>query len=126
MKICIPTLNNKGLQSPISPHFGRAPTYTIYDTESKGVEIIPNTHNHKEGTCHPADLFTDKKITIMLCKGIGLGALTKLNTQNITVYTGATGEVKDALDAYHLNKLPKATADKTCQSHHNHHCHCSE
>lgn len=126
MKICIPTLDNKGLQSPISPHFGRAPTYTIYETELKTIQIIPNTNNHKEGKCNPTDLFADKNITIMLCQGIGLGALTKLNTLNIAVYTGAKGHVQDALDAYHLNKLPKATADKACQSHQNHQCHCSK
>lgn len=126
MKICIPTLDNKGLQSPISPHFGRALTFTIYETETKTIKIIPNTADHQEGACHPTDLFADKDIKIMLCQGIGYGALTKLNTLNITVFTGAKGQVQDALDAYHLNQLPIATDDTACQSHHKDNFNCTE
>lgn len=125
MKICIPTIDNKGLQSQISPHFGRAPTYTIFETTTKSVEIIKNTSDHMEGNCNPADLFTDKNITTMLCQGIGHGALTKLNQQNITVYTGATGQVKDAIDAFYAKKLPQANIDNACTSHGTNSCHCS-
>lgn len=40
MKICIPTLGEKGLDEQVSEHFGSAPYFTIIDLESNGVEII--------------------------------------------------------------------------------------
>jgi predicted Fe-Mo cluster-binding NifX family protein len=125
MKICIPTIDNEGLKSQISPHFERAPTYTIYETNTQTIDILQNTSDHMGGTCHPADLFAEKDITIMLCKGIGRGTLTKLNQLNITVYTGAIGQVKDVFDAYESKKLPQATKEIACTSHITHDCNCT-
>ena len=125
MKICIPTINNKGLQSQVSPHFGRASTYTIYDTKTQEAEIIQNTSDHVGGSCLPAKLFEEKDITIMLCQAIGQGALTQISKQNITVYIGATGTVQEAIDSFQSKQLQVATINTVCSNHETHNCNCS-
>ena len=35
-------------------HFGSAPYFTIYDTDSKALEVVNNANSHHEhGTCNP-------------------------------------------------------------------------
>ncbi len=124
MKICIPTTDDKGHNSTISTHFGRAPTYTIIDIETNEIEILQNTSDHSSGTCHPTELFLEKGITTLLCQNIGYGALSKLIEQGITVYTGANGQVKDALTAFKDHKLLQASMDTACSGHDHQRCHC--
>ena len=49
MKIAITSTGNN-LQSSIDPRFGRCAFFVIYDTETKGLEFIPNPNlNATEG-----------------------------------------------------------------------------
>ncbi len=49
MKIAITSTGNN-LQSSIDPRFGRCAFFVIYDTETKGIEFIPNPNlNATEG-----------------------------------------------------------------------------
>ncbi|MBU1940561.1 MAG: dinitrogenase iron-molybdenum cofactor biosynthesis protein, partial [Candidatus Thermoplasmatota archaeon] len=104
---------------------GRAPTYTIIDIETNEIEILQNTSDHRDGACHPTEFFSEKGITtLLLCQDIGYGALSKLIEQDITVYTGANGQVKDALAAFKEHKLLQASMDTACSGHGHHQCHC--
>ncbi|MFO7677002.1 MAG: NifB/NifX family molybdenum-iron cluster-binding protein, partial [Thermoplasmatota archaeon] len=49
MKICVPTMGNKGLEENIGEHFGRVPTYTIVDVENNKVKVVQNTSEHMGG-----------------------------------------------------------------------------
>ena len=49
MKICIPTMGQKGLDEYVGEHFGRVPTYTIIDLENNSVKAISNTSHHMGG-----------------------------------------------------------------------------
>lgn len=126
MKICIPSNNGKGLEAQIDTHFGRAPIYTIIETDTNTIEIVKNTSNHTGGNCFPVEILVEKNISTMLCQGIGHGALTKLAQYNITVYIGASGKVKDALAAFKDQKLTKASIETACTGHGHHHCHCEK
>ena len=54
MTICLPTVSDAGLTARLSPHFGRAPFFTLVETETGNVEVVPNTHQHHEhGHCNP-------------------------------------------------------------------------
>ena len=46
MKVSIPTRDMNGLEGIVEQHFGKAPTYTIIDTETDQVTVIPNTSEH--------------------------------------------------------------------------------
>ena len=46
MRILIPVLENRGKESRVSPHFGRAPYFALYDSETEKLEIIENKSEH--------------------------------------------------------------------------------
>ena len=56
MKICVPTMGEKGLDELIGEHFGRVPTYTIVDLDTNAVKVIPNTSEHMGGVGYPPEI----------------------------------------------------------------------
>jgi predicted Fe-Mo cluster-binding NifX family protein len=134
MKVCIPTNSDKGLNDYVGEHFGRVSTYTIVDLEKNDVKVIPNTSNHMGGTKNPPEVLAEYGVNVMICQGLGRRAIIMFNDFGIDVYIGASGTVKDAIDAYKKGELTKASEEDACGQHafrgehehdheQGHHCH---
>lgn len=125
MKICIPTLGEKGLNEQVSEHFGSAPYFTIVDLESNGVEIINNQNqHHNHGECQPMGALTGKGIDSVVCGGMGRGAVERLNAGGIKVYLGNGDIVKNIVEEYKQGNLKELSAEGACAGHdHGHSCH---
>jgi predicted Fe-Mo cluster-binding NifX family protein len=117
MKVGIPTLGTQGLSEEISPHFGRAPTFTIVDDETQEVEVIENTSEHLGGVGKPPELLVDHGADIMLCSGLGPKAVHMFESYGIRVFVGATGTVQDTLELWKENILQEATDENACKMH---------
>lgn len=115
-KICIPTMEG-GLNSMIGDHFGRVPTYTIVDLDTNEIKIIPNTSHHMGGQGYPPEIMKREGVDIMICKDIGMRAIGMFEELGIEVYIGATGTVKDAIDAFKKGLLQKASRNDACREH---------
>lgn len=118
MKVGVPSMGDKGLEEEISQHFGRGPTFTIYDTETEEVEIIPNTSEHRGGKGKPPELLAEKGIDVMLCSNLGRRAIAMFEEFDIQVYSGAGGKVKDAIEAWGEGDLKEATKESGCRGRH--------
>lgn len=117
MKVCIPTMGDKGLDEQVGAHFGRVPTYTIVDVETGDVRVIKNNTTHMGGTGYAPDLIQDKGADVMLCGGLGRKAIQMFQEMGIMVYVGATGKVSDAIEMWKAGKLQVATSETACQQH---------
>ncbi|WP_424353357.1 NifB/NifX family molybdenum-iron cluster-binding protein [Methanosarcina mazei] len=93
MKVCIPTKDNKGMDGTVEQHFGKAPTYTILDTETGEVSVIPNTSEHMGGVDLPPEFLRKNGVEIMLCGGLGYKAVKMFESCGISVFVGAGGTV---------------------------------
>jgi len=47
-KVCVPTAGRGGLDDTVGEHFGRVPSYTIFDTETQTVKIGRSTRKKLE------------------------------------------------------------------------------
>jgi len=117
MKVCIPTLDEKGLDDDIGEHFGRVPTYTIVDLETDGVKVISNTSHHMGGQGDPPEIMEKEGVNIMICQGLGRRAISLFESLGIEVYIGASGTVRDAISMFQKGMLQKATLDNACGKH---------
>jgi predicted Fe-Mo cluster-binding NifX family protein len=125
-------MGENGLNDYVGEHFGRVPTYTIINLDTKEVKVIQNTSDHMGGHGHPPELMAKEGVNIMVCRGLGRRAITMFEELGIDVYIGATGTVKNAVDAFRQNKLQRAGIGDACgrhafrdQHHHEHHSgHC--
>ena len=117
MKICIPTMDNKGLDDFVGEHFGRVPTYTIVDLENNEVKVIQNTSEHMGGIGYPPEIMMREGVSVLVCRGLGRRAIGMFEETGIEVYIGASGTVKDAISAYKEGRLHKADSNDACGRH---------
>ena len=124
MKVCIPTMEKGGMDDELSDHFGGSPTFTIVDTGTKDVKVVPNQSEHFGGTGKAPEQIESTGATVVICRGIGPKAMIMLRDFGIDVYTGSTGNVRNAIELWSSGKLQKASIQNACQGHtHDHHCH---
>ncbi len=113
MKLAIPTETRDGLDAVICPHFGRAPSYVIWDEESDTIEIIDNKSNHFGGTGMPAE-FLAKHSDGVICGGIGSRAISLCAQLKYKVFTGAEGTVKETIENYKKGLIKEANLGDGC------------
>ncbi|MBS3813130.1 NifB/NifX family molybdenum-iron cluster-binding protein [Candidatus Bipolaricaulota bacterium] len=99
-------------------HFGRVPSYTIYDDERDEVDVIPNESSHRGGSGLPADLLAEQGVDAMVCGDLGRKALTLFDDHCIEVYTGYSGKkVSEALKEWQEGNSSPASEGDGCQEH---------
>lgn len=126
MKVCIPTMQDDGMESLAYSHFGSAPYFVVVDTESEETKAIQNKDlHHAHGACHPLGALEGENISVIIVGGIGRRAITRLNDGGVRVYQSLEGTVKENIDGLINNKLRELTPMDAC-SHHAHGCNHKE
>ena len=100
MKICIPTLDNRGLQAELSEHFGRAPHYTLVDTASGSLEVMPNPDCHRDHhSCHHSRHLRIHDVEAVVTGGMGRRAAEGLGGAGISVMITEKRIVSEIIEA---------------------------
>ena len=109
-KIFFPLLNDIGLDSKISEHFGHAPFFGLYDVNKKDLIIIPNDLDHTNPNISPIDQI-EKAVnpTTIFAKSIGGRAIGLIKEKGLRLKTGDYNTVKEVVE--NLDKLEDQTQD---------------
>lgn len=99
-------------------HFGKTETFTIYELQGKELSSKNTLSSNGSGHSELVGLLSNEKINVLICGGIGMGAMEGLMDAGILVIPGATGDIDVAVAAY----LDGALTDSS-QSNCNHHEH---
>ena len=116
MKVAVTYENGEVFQ-----HFGRTPAFKVYEI-SDG-KVISSEVIDTNGTGHGAlaGFLENIGAEVMICGGIGGGAIAAMSEAGIKVYAGASGSADEAVNAYVAGTLPEI-GDATCD-HHEHEGH---
>lgn len=121
MTICIPTRGDAGLKDTVFDHFGSAPYFTLYDSESGEVRTIANQNaHHSHGTCHPMTQLAGENIDCVVCGGMGRRAIQALNADGIKVFYARTTSVNDVVDRMKAGDMKELTPAQACLGHGHH------
>ena len=95
MKIATPYENEQVFQ-----HFGRTLKFKIYEIENQ--EIIKSYLVDSYGQGHGAlnQFLVKNKVDVVICGGIGSGAIHALNEFEIKVYGGVIGNCDEGIQNY--------------------------
>jgi predicted Fe-Mo cluster-binding NifX family protein len=120
MRIAVSADSRDGLNSVISPHFGRCPHFILVDLEGhqiKGVREVDNPYygNHQPGQV-PA-LISSLGANVMLTGGMGGRAIMFFQQYGIEGVTGAYGTVRQSVERYLGGELRGAAPCKESQEH---------
>lgn len=118
MNLCIPSMSPEGMTAEVSGHFGGAPYFTIYNTESQQYKVLQNMNlHHSHGACQPLKAIAGLDIDAVVCGGMGARALMLLNQGGIRVYLGQAGTVREIATAFQQGNLPELTPANACSRH---------
>lgn len=116
VKIAVTTDEN----NTVFQHFGKCEQFTIFDIEDN--KLINTSILDSNGSGHSAlgELLKENQVNVLLCGGIGQGALDILLEAKIAVYPGMQGDINVAAASY-LDGSVIAGGFSTCGHHeHNH------
>jgi predicted Fe-Mo cluster-binding NifX family protein len=121
MKLCIPITEKNDLKSRVNAHFGSAACFFVYDTDTNESLLIHNDDaDHEHGMCQPTRAIQELDVKAVVCGGMGLRAVQRLNQSGITVYRTSKETVGEVLDAYRQGTLTELTTQDACSEHHCH------
>jgi predicted Fe-Mo cluster-binding NifX family protein len=123
MKVCFPVEENNGISSSVYGHFGSAPGFVMYDTESEELDYIDNRDiNHEHGACNPASALSGRSVDAVVVGGICQGALMRLMQDGIEVMRSGSGLIEDDIRLYNSGELERLTVNMRTCSHGTHSC----
>ncbi len=111
MKLCISS-TGKDLTAAVDPRFGRAAGYVIVDSDTDAFEGVENPAAMAGGGAgtKAAQLVIDRGVQAVLTGNIGPNAFAVLNAAGIAIYTGVSGSVQGAVDAFKKGTLQPVAA----------------
>jgi predicted Fe-Mo cluster-binding NifX family protein len=119
MRVCIPTTSDAGLSARLSPHFGRAPYYTVVDTDTWAMHAVPNASaEHGHGECRPLAGMQGYAADVVVCRGLGRNALEGLRSGGVEVYVSTEWDVSGALGRFLAGDLEAVTSEEVCHGSH--------
>jgi predicted Fe-Mo cluster-binding NifX family protein len=119
MNICIPIEKDEGLSSAVYGHFGSAPYFAIYNTQSKEMEVINNGNlHHSHGQCSPIAALSGKSVDILATGGIGAGAIERLRTMGVKVCRVSPNQtIQDIIMSHEQDELREIGGNDVCDHH---------
>lgn len=107
MHIAITLADNEGLESSISPIFGRCPFYMLIDPQSKEFKIEENPAQSASGGAgvKASQWMIDNEVTAVISGNLGPKAHDVLSSANIPAFKFQSGSIEDTLKAYNDKEL---------------------
>ncbi|MBR7140131.1 MAG: dinitrogenase iron-molybdenum cofactor biosynthesis protein [Lentisphaeria bacterium] len=112
MKIAVTCENHQVFQ-----HFGHTPGFAIFEAETGKIVSEKLVSSGDSGHGALAALLAEEKVDVLICGGIGGGAINALKQAFILVVGGAEGDVREVAEAF-LNNTLKLRENFRCSHHH--------
>ena len=116
--IAIPSINEQGLNSKISLHFGHCETYTIVsieDNKIKKVKTIVNSPFAEKRTCMtPVQYLLDNGVQILITNSVGQRPFVYLNQAGIEVLYSEEKFVHEILKDFLKGTVKKLETQDLC------------
>ncbi len=111
MKIAV-TSTGPTLDDMVNERFGRSAYFLIVDPENLEFESLENPNVSLGGGAGPesAQLMADKGVSVVLTGNCGPNAVRTFGAAGIQVITGASGQVRQAVEQFNIGKLGNASA----------------
>lgn len=111
MRIVIPA-NGATLDAPISPVFGRCPTFIFVDTDTMAFEAVPNPAINAPGGAgtQAAPAVIQRGAQAILSNPLGPNALRVVQAAGIPIYEVKGATVRQAVSAFIAGEATPVTA----------------
>jgi len=118
MIVCIPTQENRGLDSDAFAHFGSAPAFIFHNTDTGETRFRESNSQHdSHGSCNPTRTLMGESVDAVITGGMGARAVELLNSMGVRVYLAKTGTISSNVEALKKQELMELTVQNACGHH---------
>ena len=105
--LAFPCINDKGINSSLSHHFGRSPFYVFVSVVDSSVEKVKvlKVDFEGHGVGDLPKLMKENEADVIITYGMGPKAVDFLKSFGIKVILGVSGEVKEVVEKYLKGEL---------------------
>lgn len=106
MKLMIP-VEQKSLDAPVCPSFGRTPLFVSFDIDSSNYEFLDNAAAASQGGAgiQAAQMLVDHAATAVITYRLGDHAANVLNAAEIQIYKAQDGTVAENIEKWKSGTL---------------------
>ena len=117
MKIAV-TAKGDTLEAQVDPRFGRCPMFLVVESDDMTFKAVDNSAAAAGGGAgiQAAQLVAEQDVKVLLTGNCGPNAFRTLDAAGVEIVSGASGTVKEAVEAYKAGKF-KAADDANVASH---------
>lgn len=98
MRIVVPVSEDKGEESTVAYHFGRAPYFAIYDSEKDSLEIKQTRKEVSGGKSRLAMKILKYNPDVVFAAGMGRRAVDFFRSNNIRIETGDYNTLQEIIE----------------------------
>ena len=106
MKICVSAFSGS-LDAEVDSRFGRCPYFVIVDSETMEFNAISNSSSsaaHGAGI-QAAQTVANMGVNVVITGNVGPNAFNVLSASGIKIVTGASGNIREAVEKYKKGQL---------------------
>jgi predicted Fe-Mo cluster-binding NifX family protein len=126
VRVAVSADDGSGLDSVVSPHFGRCPYFIVVDLEGCDVQQVTAVTNPYYSHHQPGQVprfIRERGADVMLTGGMGRRAIALFEQYGIQAVTGAAGTVRRSLEQYLGGALQGAQPCRESMEHAHEHEH---
>ena len=112
-RVVVPVLDEAGISSKLSQHFGRAPFFAVVEIETNGdilnLRFQPNRSEHFGGAGRPPDVILGFEPNVVITFGMGPRAMQRFQVAGVAVMQATSDNLDEVLAAFSKEELNELT-----------------
>lgn len=121
LRLAISSMDDKGLKSRVSEHFGRCPFYTFVDIKNQAiakVEVMANPYFHSHQPGQLPQFIQQQNAQVIISGGMGRRAIALFDQTGIKALAGVQGQLQEVVEAHLKEELQSSGPCAESEKHH--------
>ena len=97
IKLAVPVIADRGLDSVVSGHFGKAPGFMTIMSDGSDAGYLDSRSSRQPSECAPIFKLSKAGVKLVLARSMGRGALSRCHEAGIKIYQTQAGSLRDLL-----------------------------
>jgi predicted Fe-Mo cluster-binding NifX family protein len=112
-------------QGMVFQHFGHTEEFKVYTVENNEIIKSEIIKTNGVGHCALGNFLAELEVEVLICGGIGMGAINNLTRAGINIYPGVMGEADMVVEDF-IAGILEYNPETRCNHHHDHDHNCGD
>lgn len=117
MRIAFPVMEDRGLDSEISAHFGKSSYFLIVDLSTEKIQRLDTNKSREEGECSPIQALKNLNCDAVMVRRLGTGAYQRCTDAGMNVLEAVGRNIAECLQSFRARQVYSFPISLACSGH---------